>query len=395
MNVIKKYWDSVYLYILLLVPGLCMCAGTFWTVCKLVGWYPELSWAKIIGFDGSQLIYLMIAIYYIYQNKKDPLYISEHLTQVKTFIVVILFIQYNVILYLFPSFFVWEDTVIFFALIAIMFDSKLMFFNILAYSAFLLVAHVLRPGDFLPIGDPELHKVISYRILMLVCISGCFMFIVYFVERFLIQARESNEENVHLMEKQLEYYQDMELLDTEIRKFRHDIQNHFIGMESLFKSGKTEELQEYFHDLQDLFPIQQKMFYSGNDIVDAILHHELPHDCREEVKVTVYGNLPVIESVSSIDLCTLFSNLLSNAIASANACVGISEPKVVIRFSGGNKYFSITMSNSMIVQEKEKKKDRNHGYGISKIKHVVEKYEGRLEQNVKQQMMTITIYLPI
>ncbi|MBO5524348.1 MAG: hypothetical protein J5986_11845, partial [Roseburia sp.] len=80
MNVIKKYWDSVYVYVLLLVPGFCMCAGLFWTVCKWLGLYPDLQWVEIIAFDLRQVIYLTIALYFIRRNKKDSSYISGHLS---------------------------------------------------------------------------------------------------------------------------------------------------------------------------------------------------------------------------------------------------------------------------------------------------------------------------
>lgn len=398
MNIIKKYWNSVYIYVLLLVPSFCICAGIFWTVCKLMGLYPNLSWIEILVFDGSQLIYLATALFFIYRNKKDASYISEHLRYVKGFIIFALFLQYNFILYLFASVYVWECTFLFFAIIVFLFDSKLMFWNIMSYFLALLAAHILRPEEFLPLGQANLKEVIAYRIVIFILTAFCIMVIVYFVERFLMQARESDEENIHLMEKQLEYYKDMEFLDTELRKFRHDIKNHFICMESLLHSGNAEELQQYFWDLQQSFSFQKKIYFSGNEIVDAILHHDLPHYCREEVNVTIYGSLPCIRNVSAMDLCTLFSNLLSNAIASANQCVGISDPQLIIHFSSGKRYFSIAMSNSILIRnsiKSPKEKDRNHGFGINKIKNVLEKYDGRFELNVEQEILNVKVYLPI
>ena len=398
MNVIKKYWDSVYIYVLLLVPGLCMCAGLFWTVFKWLGVYPDIEWNKIIMFDGSQLIYLAVALYFIYRNKKDSSYIAEHLAYIKGFIVFALFVQYNFILYLFPSVHVWSCTFLLFSCVVFLFDCKIMFWNIMSYFIYLLVAHMVRAEDFLPMDAPNLREIIAFRFVIFGLTSLCIMIIVYFVERFLVQARESDAENVHLIEKQLQYYRDMELLDIEIRKFRHDIHNHFICMKALLDSEKTEELQTYFEDLQQSISFQKKMLFSGNDIVDAILHYDLPHSCREEVKVTTYGSLPELKTVSAMDLCTLFSNLLSNAIASANQCVDSFKPQITIHFSGGKTYFSIVISNSILeekVVKKGHKKDRNHGYGMSKIQNVIEKYGGRLEQSVEVQAMTITIYLPI
>lgn len=398
MNVIKKYWDSVYIYVLLSVPGFCMGAGIFWTVFKALGEYQNLPWNRIIMFDCSQLIYLAVALYFIYKNKKDSSYIPEHLMYIKGFTVFALFVQYSFILYLFPSTHVWSCTFLFFAIIVFLFDSKLMLLNILSYAVSLLVAHLVRPADFLPLEDPDLREIIMFRLTIFVLTAFCILLIVYFVERFLMQAQESDEENVYLIEKQLEYYKDMELMDTEIRKFRHDITNHFICMESLLNNGNTEGLQKYFGDLQESFSFQSKMYFSGNEIIDAILHHDLRHYCKEEVQVTVYGSLPQVDKVSAMDLCTLFSNLLSNAIASTNQCVGVLEPQIDIHFSGGKKYFSIVIANSLLPEssvKKKKKKDRNHGFGTHKIKNVVEKYNGSIEQSVENEMMTIIIYLPI
>lgn len=396
MNIIKKYWNSVYIYVLLLVPGLCMCAGGYWTVCKMMGLYSNLEWIQIILFDCSHLIYLLTGLIYILKNKKDSNYISEHLIYVKGFVVLSLFVQYNFILYLFPSDFVWECTFIFFGLITFLFDSKLMFLNIVLYFFALLFAHIMRPEEFLSLTSPNLAEMIVWRVLIFLLVSLCMLVSVYFVEKVLMQVRESNEENIHLITKQLDYYKDMEIMDTEIRKFCHDITNHFICMEAMLNYGKTEELKQYFQDLQAEFSTQKNIYFSGNDVIDAILNHDLSHNCREEVNVMIYGNLPEIKTVSAIDLCTLFSNLLSNATNASNQCVSAGEPKLMISFSGGSRYFSIKISNSVLAQDiTQKKKDRNHGYGLNKIKSILEKYDGRFEQNIENELISITVYLPI
>ncbi len=396
MNIIRKYWDSVYIYVLLLMPGFCACAGTYWTICKFLGWYPHLGWAQIITFDFSQVVYFSVAIYFITQNKKDHSYIPEHLMYVKGFIVTALFIQYNFIMYLFPSSHVLECTFLFFTIIAFLFDSKLTFFNIVAYFIAILIAHVLRPEEFLPMYESNLTEVIAYRIMIYWLTSGCILVIVYFVERFLMQAQNSSEENVRLMEKQLKYYKDMELMDVELRKFRHDIKNHFICMEYLYRNEKKEELDQYFQGLQDSFSFQEKLYATGNVVIDAILNHDLHSQCEDRVKSTVYGSLPKIETVTAMDLCTVFSNMLSNSVASANK-VETAEPQIIIRFIGGERFFSIIISNSITDMEKEKnkKKDRNHGHGLYNIRNVVDKYKGNFEQQIEGDMITTTVYLPI
>lgn len=398
MNVIKKYWNSVYLYVLLLVPGFCMCAGLFWSICKALGLYPDLTWIKILCFDCSQILYLSIALFFIYKNTRDKTFIPKHLPLVKGFIVTALFVQYNFILYLFPSTHVWGCTFLFFAIIVFLFDSKLMLINVLSYGVSLFTAHALRPEEFLPLKEDNLAEPVAFRTVIFILTALCIVIIVYFVEKFLMQAKESDEENLHFMQNQLDYYKDMELMDTELRKFRHDIKNHFLCMQSLFMNGKPEEAQSYFESLQQSYSFEKKMIFSGNDIVDAILHHELPHRCKEDVHITVFGSLPEITTISAIDLCTLFSNLLSNAIASANQCVDLMDAHITIQFSGGEKYFSILISNSILSQDpvtKFRTNDRNHGHGMHKIKSVLEKYDGKMTRNVEPHTLTVTIYMPL
>lgn len=402
MNIMKKYWDSVYVYILLLIPGLCIFAGAFWTIYKALGYYSNLAWLKIGLFDLSQIIYLGIALYFIFRNRKDSDYILNHLIYVKAFILIIVFIQYNNILFLFPSTYVWECTFLFFVSTIFFFDSKMTFINIISYLISLFVFHIFIPEKFLPLEEPNLREIIAFRIANLILVAFCVFLIVCFVERFLIQAQENREENIYLLEKQLEHYRNAELLDTELRKFRHDIRNHFICLEHLFNSGKEEELHGYFRDLQQSFAFQEKAYFSGNEIIDAILNYDLSYHCLEEVKITVYGILPEIISISSMDLCTLFSNMLSNSITSANKCVGMMDSELLIHFQSGSRFFSIAVSNSIdyndgdrIEMEKKNRKDKNHGFGLHKIKEVLEKYDGRFEQYIEGQILTIKVYLPI
>ncbi len=406
MNIVKKYWSSVYIYILLIVPCLCMCAGAFWTVFKSKGHYRELSWFQILAFDFSQIIYLGISLFCIYRNKKDSTFIHRNLVYIKWFITIILLIQYNFIMYLFPSTYVWECTFLFFAIVVFLFDTKYTIVNIAAYQLSILIAHIRNPHLFLPIYAGNLMEIITYRIVILELTSMCIVIIVYFAEHFVMQAKKQDEENINLIEKQLEYYKDIELLDTDIRKFRHDIDNHFICMEYLLNNGKTKELQTYFKDLQQSTSEQKKLYLSGNEIVDAILNYDLPRYCDERVNIKLKGSLCHIESVSSMDLCTLFSNLLSNAIKSVNKCFltditkGNLTPEINIKFSYGQIFFSIEISNTYCndIPENAKaktRKNKNHGYGLNKIHEVLDKYDGKIEHITVNHIITIKVYMPI
>lgn len=198
MNVFKKYWNAVYIYVLALVPFFCSCAGTYWTICKIIGWYKDVSWGQIITFDVCQLIYISVSLYFISCNQKNPSFVVDNLNIIKHFISLILFIQYNCILNFFASSHVWECTFLFFLILVFLFDSKLLLTNILVYFVLLLLAHIINPAKFIPTGDTE---VIAFRLVIYFLTSFCILIIVYFVKHFLMKTWESEEESTKILEK--------------------------------------------------------------------------------------------------------------------------------------------------------------------------------------------------
>lgn len=142
MNIIKKYWNDVYLYILLLIPGTCCCAGLFYTWGNIAGWY-DSSWPLVILFDFTQILYLTISFYFIHRKKKITYFTEKDISRIKLFITVALFIQYNFIMHVFPDYNCWSCTFIFMGIVAFLFDTKLMLTHIVSYFIFLVIAHIL------------------------------------------------------------------------------------------------------------------------------------------------------------------------------------------------------------------------------------------------------------
>lgn len=401
MNVIKKYWNDAYRYVLLLIPGNCICAGIIYTIGKINGWYPLVPWGLVLLFDFSQLVYLFISFCFMHHKKKVAYYSEKDIALIKLFVTISLFIQYNLIMNLFPTTNTWSCSFIFMGIVAFLFDTKLMLIHIIGYTVFIFVAHILHYEELVPQDPAVCIKLMSFEMLVYFLTSIAFLIITYLVERFLVQGQEQEAENIFLMEKQLEYYQSCDLMDREIRKFRHDIKGHFIGMEYLLENEKYDELVKYFKELNDSFAFQDKLYFSGNLIIDSILNYDIPNKCEPHVKRLVTGRLVELETVSSIDLCTLFSNMLSNAIRCANLCKDLEEPLLSVRFDYGANYFSITVVNtipdgySISKISNSHTLDRNHGYGLSKIRYICEKYNGTFEQNSQEKKMTTTAYLPL
>lgn len=399
MNEIKKYWNNVYHYILLLTTCACMFAGIYYTVRKIHGFYSYVQWKWVYLFDLTEIIYIFIAIAFIKHKKRVSFYSEKDIFLIKVFITVSLFIQYNFIIHLFPTSDTWSCTFIFMGFVAFLFDMRLMLIHVSCYTIFLIIGHILYWEKLVSELTLDL---LDFRIVVYILVSLSVIMITFFVERFMLQEHEQEVENMFLMEKQLAYYQSCDMMDKELRKFRHDINGHFIGMSYLMENGNYEELKKYFNELKVSFSFQEKMYFSGNIIIDSILNHDLYNLCEQYVAKNVSGSLTDINTVTAIDVCTVFSNMLSNAINAVNECEPRDNPELSVSFDYGMQFFSITVINTVAtsfvkkqVKKTEYKNERNHGYGINKIKCICEKYDGIFEQKIQDGKMVTTVYLPV
>ena len=401
MNMLKKYWNDAYLYMFMLIYGACTCAAVFYTVKKTAGLYASAPWPLVYLFDFSQIIYYIIVICFILHKQKVSYFDERDIFRIKIFITISLFIQYNFIIHLFHDHNTWACTFIFMGFIALLFDTKFALIHVIGYIVFLIIGHFMYWNQFMPMDYNQNKESISFRTIALLLVAISILSITNFAEKFLMFAQEKESENVLLMEKQLEYYQNCDLLDKELRRFRHDIKGHFIGMGYLLKNKRYDELSTYFTDLNNSFSVHEQLYFSGNLIMDSVLNYDLPNKCGSHVLIDVSGRLHEINSIPSIDLCAVFSNLLSNAIKAVNLCQSTENCELSIHFDSGLTFFSITITNSVPCDysanqtvRKTRSTNRNHGHGMKKIKEICKKYDGGFEQYQNEQQMITSIYLP-
>lgn len=112
-SALDEYINKVYVLILLLVPGACQCAGLLYTTEKILGLFPTVSWTTLIIFDITCLIYMSIGIFFVKTGFVDGLVSPRKLKAAKIFLIIIMFTQYNFILYMIPSTEFWGYALLF------------------------------------------------------------------------------------------------------------------------------------------------------------------------------------------------------------------------------------------------------------------------------------------
>jgi len=111
----------------------------------------------------------------------------------------------------------------------------------------------------------------------------------------------------------------------------------------------------------------------------------------------------LLNFISVMDLCTIFGNVLDNAIESVEksqdtnsrlirAAVFAQNDFLMIRVENYNE-IELTMDDGLPVSTKMDK--RFHGYGIKSILLAVEKYEGTMTIHSENQWFTLRILIPL
>ncbi len=235
--------------------------------------------------------------------------------------------------------------------------------------------------------DSELFQIIVDVVVSFsyICICALCWFLIYY--------REQNEEKAKLLEveralkeSQNSYYQLMLEKETETRQFRHDLTNHLFCLKEIANREDINEIKKYLDGMNgELQKIRQLSYSTGNELFDAILADKLS-GIAENISVSVRGMFRYDLALEAIDICTIFSNLLQNAVEELNQIQELGELKIEIL--SGKQYTEIEIKNStrnQIIFYKDglpktrKGDERNHGMGLQNVRKSVEKYHGKME----------------
>ena len=185
------------------------------------------------------------------------------------------------------------------------------------------------------------------------------------------------------LDNQKEHYLYLEKREFETKKFRHDIRNHMFLLQSMMEKKDYENAEHYLSTLNERVNTFGNSISVNNGIADAVLN-KFYHDAFEkEITLKVNGHLPLDCYVSAFDMCTILSNLLSNAI-DAEYEFGGHEVDLDIRYSDTEIFLVIENDYVHELQAKEglfkttKQDDFEHGLGLSNVRDCVEKNEGHL-----------------
>lgn len=268
------------------------------------------------------------------------------------------------------------------------------FIVLLAVDTF--VVAVIRTQPFI---EPTigLQKVL-YLISIVFVIIGIFIqlasVILLFTQRNVYKEKEELADRY--LNEQKNHYEYLENREKETKKFRHDLKSHMELISNLAKERQYERMNAYLEQMDIKIDGFGKMVTVQNGIVDAIINQYYAKAGQCGVSMEVKGRFPVDCTIDAFDLCTIFSNVLSNAL---EAAVETEEKYISVECAYTDVAIMIIVRNSYKPdatngggQWRTRKSDLDyHGYGLENIKDSVKKYKGDLDIETKDNIFNLRI----
>lgn len=340
-SALDEYINKVYILVLLLVPGACECAGLAYTFSKIIGWLPTVNWVALIIFDITCLIYLAIGIFFIKTGIKDNYVMPGKLKAGKIFLVVIMFIQFNFILYMVPATDFWGFAFFFVILTAFFLDYKMVAITSLEISASIIASWFLYGEIHLPAKDGHFEVNMLDRVVCVALSLVTIVLLTYLINRFLINAKKDEmERNTEQVNKVLSAVQSLsESLYTAGLSLSQISENESASAQELaatseqlvessnLLSSKTDESMVNLSELSEWEIVVtdnvQKVETTSKDLLDKSMEnekllndlHTINGEVSESMKATTDITQKLSEAVAEIGV-TL--NLISNISSSTN-----------------------------------------------------------------------------
>lgn len=188
-----------------------------------------------------------------------------------------------------------------------------------------------------------------------------------------------------------------------VRKLRHDMNNHLANIRSLIDNGEISDAVTLLDKTaENVNNAKAEMLNTGNSFVDAILLSKTAL-CREKNIDFTYSVQPLAEiNIDVVDLSSLLSNLLDNAVESA---VQTAKPFVRLTIIKYNAYYTICVENSYKGKEFLKENSGTlittksykalHGYGTQIISDIAQKYDGSYSWEAQENKFVSTVLIKI
>lgn len=225
--------------------------------------------------------------------------------------------------------------------------------------------------------------------LMLLCVSCIWLMclIIYFVVQQMSKDNQTKLEYELMKEKEKYSKESMEIIkrsNEELREFKHDLKNYLLPLQEAMETMPQSEMVKVWEKINQKIEDVQTLIQTGNSYVDSMINTKitLARSEKVDVKCTILSKM---EGIDDLEFCTVFGNLMDNAIEAERK---VTEKKEIIIFVEEKMgYLRLEIQNKIeksVLNENSslnttKKDTSSHGIGHKSVKRTMQKVGGALK----------------
>lgn len=163
--------------------------------------------------------------------------------------------------------------------------------------------------------------------------------------------------------------------------YRHDLRHHLNYLGTCIAENNSKGALEYIAETYKEIDHAQIIKYSNNESINLIISAYVAKSQEKNIDYEIKITATDYNKYSTLDLCSLLSNALENAIHACEIMPNKNDRYVKLRMYTKNNKLCIEIRNSYCIEPVFEQglpisKKQGHGIGTKSIAYVVEKYAG-------------------
>ena len=190
------------------------------------------------------------------------------------------------------------------------------------------------------------------------------------------------------LNEQVLHYKVLEGRESQYRKLRHDMKNHWQMVQTLLASGRLSEALDYTSRIQDQLEFHTRshqIISTGNPFLDAVLTSKLGQAAASGIQVDTEIMVVKNMKIDMVDCGIIFGNILENAIEACLKQSGEADRRILVKLLYKKGMLVCGICNSMDPDTSvrsgfatTKPEAEGHGLGLPNVREAVAGYGGTL-----------------
>jgi len=204
-------------------------------------------------------------------------------------------------------------------------------------------------------------------------------------------AEEELREVQHRIALEKSHYGVVQKRREQLAKMRLEFSDRLGSVVELASTGEYDSARVLISALSDQIAMTKENTYCANPVVNAIITEKDKLCEAADIGLTVDLDFPEPLAVSSMHLCSIFGNILDNAIAACQKTK--SADRLIIRLSSkmNGDYLFIKATNPSDAPGFKPASGR--GYGFRILSDLAERYGGGVQSNYRDGVFSVIVSL--